>query len=137
MKQRGRNKVALLQKHTAALLCGPNTPGITINMKDIKLANPIVNGLSQSRLSVKSKAFATALTNNANNNDDNTSTLRSSDNGSEQYEQCSAYEKTYKLFSDENLTYEPIGKKIDRFSTCSGTSNSVDFILYYTILSLR
>ncbi|XP_012523406.1 uncharacterized protein LOC105829245 [Monomorium pharaonis] len=55
IKQRGRNKVALLQKHTA-LLCGSPTPGITINTKDIKLPTPIVvNNLSQSRLSLKSK----------------------------------------------------------------------------------
>ncbi|EFN64360.1 Discoidin domain-containing receptor 2 [Camponotus floridanus] len=55
MKQRGRNKVALLQKHTA-LLCGSPASGITINTKDIKLPTPIVvNNLSQSRLSLKSK----------------------------------------------------------------------------------
>lgn len=55
IKQRGRNKVALLQKHTA-LLCGSPAPGITINTKDIKLPTPIVvNNLSQSRLSLKSK----------------------------------------------------------------------------------
>jgi len=55
MKQRGRNKIALLQKHTA-LLCTSSTPGITINTKDIKLSTPIVvNNLSQSRLSLKSK----------------------------------------------------------------------------------
>lgn len=121
MKQRGRNKVALLQKHTA-LLCGPTAPGITINMKDIKLAQPIVlNGMThQSRLSIKSKGLATALAAAA---DDGMSTLRStaarSDNGSE-YEQCSAYERTYKLFSEENLAYEPATHKSERFSTCSG-----------------
>lgn len=55
MKQRGRNKVALLQKHTA-LLCSSPAPGITINTKDIKLPTSIVaNNLSQSRLSLKSK----------------------------------------------------------------------------------
>ncbi|EZA62255.1 Discoidin domain-containing receptor [Ooceraea biroi] len=55
MKQRGRNKVALLQKHTA-LLCSSPAPGITINTKDIKLPTPIVvNNLSQSRLSLKTK----------------------------------------------------------------------------------
>lgn len=55
MKQRGRNKVALLQKHTA-LLCDSPAPGITINTKDMKLPTPIVvNSLSHSRLSLKSK----------------------------------------------------------------------------------
>ncbi|KAG7211120.1 hypothetical protein KM043_010446 [Ampulex compressa] len=56
MKQRGRNKVALLQKHTA-LLCGSPSAGITINMKEIKLPAPIgiaSAGLSHSRLSLKS-----------------------------------------------------------------------------------
>ncbi|XP_058799560.1 discoidin domain-containing receptor 2-like [Phymastichus coffea] len=120
MKQRGRNKVALLQKHTA-LLCGPNAPGITINMKDIKLATPMVmNGLSQSRLSIKSKNLASALV------DDGLGTLGGSarsDNGSE-YEQCSAYERTYKLFSEENLAYEPAPThKSERFSTCSGVTD--------------
>ena len=106
MKQRGRNKVALLQKHTA-LLCGSPKPGITINMKDIKIANPIVvNGLSQSRLSIKSKGFFS---------DDNT--IRSSDHTSE-YEHCSAYERTYKLFSEENLAYEPPSHKGELYSTC-------------------
>ncbi|XP_012140223.1 discoidin domain-containing receptor 2-like isoform X1 [Megachile rotundata] len=38
IKQRGRNKVALLQKHTA-LLCDSSTPGIAIAPKDVKLSN--------------------------------------------------------------------------------------------------
>lgn len=106
LKQRGRNKVALLQKHTA-LLCGSPKPGITINMKDIKIANPIVvNALSQSRLSIKSKSFFS---------DDNT--IRSSEHTSE-YEPCSAYERTYKLFSEENLAYEPPSHKGEHYSTC-------------------
>ncbi|XP_078042513.1 discoidin domain-containing receptor 2 isoform X2 [Augochlora pura] len=45
IKQRGRNKVALLQKHTA-LLCDSSAPGIAINPKDVKLHSSIVNGLS-------------------------------------------------------------------------------------------
>lgn len=109
MKQRGRNKVALLQKHTA-LLCGTTAPGITINMKDIKLSTPIVvNGLSQSRSSIKSKGFS---------GDDNT--IRSGEHTGSEYEHCSAYERTYKLFSEENLAYEPATHKSERFSTCSG-----------------
>lgn len=133
MKQRGRNKVALLQKHTA-LLCGPTAPGITINMKDIKLATPIVvsNGLSQSRLTAKSKSLASALAVMAGN-DNKMGTLDStttkSDNGSE-YEQCSAYERTYKLFSEENLAYE---HKSERFSTCSGEN----FFLLNFLESMR
>ncbi|XP_033332108.2 discoidin domain-containing receptor 2 isoform X1 [Megalopta genalis] len=45
IKQRGRNKVALLQKHTA-LLCDSSAPGIAINPKDVKIHSSIVNGLS-------------------------------------------------------------------------------------------
>lgn len=54
MKQRGRNKIALLQKHTA-LLCSSPTSNIAINTKDIKSTPLVVNNLSQSRLSLKSK----------------------------------------------------------------------------------
>ncbi|XP_024936417.1 discoidin domain-containing receptor 2 isoform X2 [Cephus cinctus] len=108
MKQRGRNKVALLQKHTA-LLCGSPAPGITINMKDIKMATPIVvNGLSQSRLSIKSKTFS---------GDDHTIRSGEHNTGSE-YEHCSVYERTYKLFSEENLGYEPHTHKSEHFSSC-------------------
>lgn len=104
MKQRGRNKVALLQKHTA-LLCGSPTPGLPINLKDIKAAaNPvIVNGLSQSRLSVKSKIDEQ---------------VRIGDALPNEYEHCSAYERTYKLFSEEDLAYEPQGIKSEHHSSC-------------------
>lgn len=124
MKQRGRNKVALLQKHTA-LLCGPNGPGITINMKDIKLPTPmVINGLSQSRVSTaKGKILGLPQPIDDNNMGTLCSNARS-DNGSE-YEQCSAYERTYKLFSEENLAYESTTvtgtHKSERFSTCSGS----------------
>lgn len=45
IKQRGRNKVALLQKHTV-LLCDSSSAGIAVNPKDLKLHSSIVNGLS-------------------------------------------------------------------------------------------
>ncbi|XP_066586703.1 discoidin domain-containing receptor 2-like [Prorops nasuta] len=111
MKQRGRNKVALLQKHTA-LLCGSSAPGITINMKDIKLATPIVvNGLSQSRLSIKSKTLS--------NEDQGGRTAGDQElNSSRDYERGSAYERTYKLFSEENLAYEAHTHKSEHFSSC-------------------
>jgi discoidin domain receptor family protein 2 len=56
MIRRGRKKVALLHKHTA-LVSSSTKPGVTINMKDLKhMSTPIINnGLSRSRLSVKSK----------------------------------------------------------------------------------
>jgi len=91
MKQRGRNKVALLQKHTA-LLCGSPASGITINTKDIKLPTPIVvNNLSQSRLSLKSKI--------ASNND-----CKFSDVGANG--QRNAYEKIDKIPSEQYMKCE-------------------------------
>lgn len=90
MKQRGRNKVALLQKHTA-LLCGSPASGITINTKDIKLSTPIVvNNLSQSRLSLKSKI--------ASNND-----YKFSDGANGQR---NAYEKIDKVPSEQYMKCE-------------------------------
>jgi discoidin domain receptor family protein 2 len=52
--RRGRKKVALLHKHTA-LVSSSTKPGVTINMKDLKmnmaLSTPIINnGLSRSRV---------------------------------------------------------------------------------------
>jgi len=94
IKQRGRNKVALLQKHTA-LLCGSPTPGITINTKDIKLPTPIVvNNLSQSRLSLKSKI--------ASNNDNKFSDVDTS-------EQHSIYEKINKISPEPYVKCEAKG----------------------------
>jgi discoidin domain receptor family protein 2 len=54
MVRRGRKKVALLHKHTA-LVSSSTKPGVTINMKDLKmnmaLSTPIINnGLSRSRV---------------------------------------------------------------------------------------
>ena len=60
MVRRGRKKVALLHKHTA-LVSSSTKPGVTINMKDLKmnmaLSTPIINnGLSRSRVAAaKSK----------------------------------------------------------------------------------
>ncbi|XP_050311862.1 discoidin domain-containing receptor tyrosine kinase B-like isoform X2 [Anthonomus grandis grandis] len=56
MVRRGKKKVALLHKHTA--LVSSSTKPTTINMKDLKtLSTPIINnGLSRSRVSVKSKS---------------------------------------------------------------------------------
>jgi len=60
MVRRGRKKVALLHKHTA-LVSSSTKPGVTINMKDLKmnmaLSTPIMNnGLTRSRVTAtKSK----------------------------------------------------------------------------------
>lgn len=103
IKQRGRNKVALLQKHTA-LLCGSPAPGITINTKDIKLPTPIVvNNLSQSRLSLKSKI--------ASNNDYKFSDVDTS-------EQHSIYEKINKISPEPYVKCEARANyKTEHFGT--------------------
>jgi hypothetical protein len=102
MKQRGRNKVALLQKHTA-LLCSSSTPGITINTKDIKLSTPIVvNNLSQSRLSLKSK-----IAPNINYKFDDAN------------EQHSASEKINKMPAEQYVKCEARSSyKTEHFGTC-------------------
>jgi discoidin domain receptor family protein 2 len=66
MVRRGRKKVALLHKHTA-LVSSSTKPGVTINMKDLKmnmaLSTPIINnGLSRSRVAAaKNKVGLTWL----------------------------------------------------------------------------
>lgn len=63
MVRRGRKKVALLHKHTA-LVSSTTKPGVTINMKDLKMnmSTPIINnGLSRSRLAGKTKANKVSL----------------------------------------------------------------------------
>lgn len=42
MVRRGRKKVALLHKHTS-LVSASSKPGVTINMKDLKMSTPIIN----------------------------------------------------------------------------------------------
>lgn len=59
MVRRGRKKVALLHKHTA-LVSSSTKPGVTINMKDLKMnmamSTPIINnGLTRSRLACKTR----------------------------------------------------------------------------------
>ncbi|XP_044014837.1 discoidin domain-containing receptor 2-like [Aphidius gifuensis] len=117
MKLRGRNKVALLQKHTA-LLCGTSTPGITLNVKDIKLPTPIVvNGTQSSRLtgsikSIKGRSNSITSYDTTLRGDiiDPYQTTGQRDIVNE-YEHCSVYaEKTYKLlFPDERFS----GNKTD------------------------
>ncbi|XP_046825475.1 discoidin domain-containing receptor 2-like isoform X1 [Vespa crabro] len=119
MKQRGRNKVALLQKHTA-LLCGSSAPGITINMKDVKLATPIVvNGLSQSRLSVKSKTVT--------NDDESIRGTTERRNSERIYERSSAYEKTYKVFSEDNHVYDGRSHQSELLSSIDYNADYTDF----------
>nr|XP_012216863.1 PREDICTED: discoidin domain-containing receptor 2-like [Linepithema humile] len=112
MKQRGRNKVALLQKHTA-LLCGSPAPGITINTKNIKLPTPIVvNNLSQSRLSLKSKAASSTdyKFSDADASEQHSAYEKINNVPSEQYVKCEARSNyktgNFDTKSNENFTDE-------------------------------
>lgn len=93
IKQRGRNKVALLQKHTA-LLCDSSAPKDTA-----KLSNSIVTGLGSLSLIRKPVSNGESAENveapQSQPTPFNPPARRSST--------TTLYEKTYKLFSEENL----------------------------------
>lgn len=119
MKLRGRNKVALLQKHTA-LLCGTSAPGITINVKDLKLPTPIVvNGSQSSRLAgfagslkaIKGRSGSVSSYDAATITREAIEGHQTPSRDINEYEHCSVYaEKTYKLlFPDERFS----GNKTD------------------------
>lgn len=120
-KQRGRNKVALLQKHTA-LLCGPTAP-----MKDKIPPPPLpaVGLMSQSRMmamidkSNKSLGDESPRMFLTRSKPKEPQQQQQQQQQNSEYEPCSVYEGTYKLFTDENL-YESANPKTDRFSTYSG-----------------
>lgn len=110
IKQRGRNKVALLQKHTA-LLCDSSVPGITITPKDVKLPNSIVNGLSLGRKPVTivgSATIATIVTAPAARKlPDHPERTRVNSRLNVDSDHCSSvvYETSDKLFSEENFVF--------------------------------
>ncbi|XP_076764244.1 discoidin domain-containing receptor tyrosine kinase B [Xylocopa sonorina] len=91
MKKRGRNKIALLQKHTA-LLCDSSASAIAITplAKDVKLSNSIVTGLSLIR-----KPITIVTSDNL--------TVRSNTDSQTDPRRSTLYERTYNLFSEENL----------------------------------
>ncbi|CAG5082475.1 Similar to DDR2: Discoidin domain-containing receptor 2 (Homo sapiens), partial [Cotesia congregata] len=129
MKLRGRNKVALLQKHTA-LLCGSTAPGITINVKDLKLPTPIVVNGTQSRLTGSFKGSSSKLRSSSMSSYDAATLMRdhmqqshSCDMPSE-YEHRSVYaESTYKLlFPEERFS----GSKTDYADVAEFASESVN-----------
>ncbi|XP_044587941.1 discoidin domain-containing receptor 2-like isoform X1 [Cotesia glomerata] len=129
MKLRGRNKVALLQKHTA-LLCGSTAPGITINVKDLKLPTPIVVNGTQSRLTGSFKGSSSKLRSSSMSSYDAATLMRdhmqqshSCDMASE-YEHRSVYaESTYKLlFPEERFS----GSKTDYADVAEFASESVN-----------
>lgn len=119
IKQRGRNKVALLQKHTA-LLCDSSTPGIAISPKDVKLSNSIVTGLSLIR-----KPIIIAASDNlpARSNTDLRRDSQTSVADSENNRNSTLYERTYNLFSEENLVVTKSNVSARISESCSGKFN--------------
>lgn len=121
MIRRGRKKVALLHKHTA-LVSSSTKPGVTINMKDLKMnmSTPIINnGLSRSRLSVKS-----AKTNTLNTVEVKKAkkcNLYGHVNGEESdSENSSVYHEPYKLLPNAKQEYGCLLKKDVITSSKSG-----------------
>lgn len=108
MKLRGRNKVALLQKHTP-LLCSSSASGITINVKDMKLSTPIVVNGDQQRLSGNIKSSGKVCSSSITSYDATTinvgqiATAQHSSLFENKYEHCNVHaESTYKLlFPDD------------------------------------
>ncbi|KAK1118518.1 hypothetical protein K0M31_014828 [Melipona bicolor] len=135
-KQRGRNKVALLQKHTA-LLCDSSAPGIAISPKDVKLSNSIVTGLSLIRKPILI-APADNLPDRSNTNFQTDSKTAIVDSRLDDSDTCRStlYERTYNLFSEENLVLCP---KSNASSTCTAESCSDRILCYirHLIFSLK
>ncbi|XP_063925525.1 epithelial discoidin domain-containing receptor 1-like isoform X2 [Zophobas morio] len=119
MIRRGRKKVALLHKHTA-LVSSSTKPGVTINMKDLKhMSTPIINnGLSRSRLSVKSKVNTIG---SVDSKKSKKSTLYGHVAGEESdSENSSVYHEPYKLLPNAKQEYGCLLKKDAISSSKSG-----------------
>lgn len=117
MIRRGRKKVALLHKHTA-LVSSSTKPGVTINMKDLKhMSTPIINnGLSRSRLSVKSKNGIGTMDSKKKK-----CNLYGHVNGEESdSENSSVYHEPYKLLPSAKQEYGCLLKKDGISSSKSG-----------------
>lgn len=121
MIRRGRKKVALLHKHTA-LVSSSTKPGVTINMKDLKMnmSTPIINnGLSRSRLSVKSKGNTLGTIDSKKSKKSN---LYGHVTGGEESdsENSSVYHEPYKLLPSAKQEYGCLLKKDPISSSKSG-----------------
>ncbi|XP_025833033.1 discoidin domain-containing receptor 2-like [Agrilus planipennis] len=125
MVRRGRKKVALLHKHTA-LVSSSTKPGVTINMKDLKMnmSTPIINnGLSRSRLSVKSSKVNTLGTTESRKNGKKGGATRYGHvTGGEESdsENSSVYHEPYKLLPNNKPEYGCLLKKNGITSSKSG-----------------
>lgn len=117
IKQRGRNKVALLQKHTA-LLCDSSTPGIAIvpNIKDVKFSNSLVNGLSLVR-----KPITIVASNDSRDRLNGQTNPRTVTNNFDHHPRSIVYETScYKLFSEENLVLPDSSSSALTTESCPG-----------------
>lgn len=118
MIRRGRKKVALLHKHTA--LVSSSTKPTTINMKDLKhMSTPIINnGLSRSRISVKSKTNTLGTVDTKKQKKCN---LYGNVAGEESdSENSSVYHEPYKLLPNTKQEYGCLLKKDGVASSKSG-----------------
>lgn len=124
MIRRGRKKVALLHKHTA-LVSSSTKPGVTINMKDLKhKSTPIINnGLSRSRLSIKSKS--NTLTGEESKKSKKSKAYNAEESDSET---SSVYHEPYKLLPNTKTEYGCLLKK-----DIMKTSKSADYTGMYNI----
>ena len=132
IKQRGRNKVALLQKHTA-LLCDSSAPGIAISPKDVKLSNTIVTGLSLIRkpILIAPDDNLPDRSNTPNLQTDSKTAIAGSRLDDSDTCRSTLYERTYNLFSEENLVLWP---KSNASSTCTAEScpgNVFNFYVFH------
>ncbi|XP_019760683.2 epithelial discoidin domain-containing receptor 1 isoform X2 [Dendroctonus ponderosae] len=119
MVRRGKKKVALLHKHTS--LVSSSTKPTTINMKDLKtLSTPIINnGLSRSRISVKSKNGTIVADGTAKKQ--KKCNLYGHVNGEESdSENSSVYHEPYKLLPNGKQEYGCLLKKDGIASSKSG-----------------
>lgn len=121
MIRRGRKKVALLHKHTA-LVSSSTKPGVTINMKDLKMnmSTPIINnGLSRSRLSVKSKGNTLGTIDSKKSKKNNVYGHVTGGEESDS-ENSSVYHEPYKLLPSAKQEYGCLLKKDPISSSKSG-----------------
>nr|CAD7439503.1 unnamed protein product [Timema bartmani] len=124
MVRRGRKKVALLHKHTA-LVSSSTKPGVTINMKDLKmnmaLSTPIINnGLTRSRIVAKNKVGGTTPATPSNGKGNNIYGHVSVGEESEDSENSSVYHEPYKLLPSAKQEYGCLLKKDTLSSSKSG-----------------
>ncbi|PSN33751.1 hypothetical protein C0J52_25991 [Blattella germanica] len=119
MVRRGRKKVALLHKHTA-LVSSSTKPGVTINMKDLKmnmaLSTPIINN----GLSINSVQEAEKLIDSQKGKANNIYGHMVVGEESEDSENSSVYHEPYKLLPSTKQEYGCLLKKDTLSSSKSG-----------------